>query len=187
MDLSKAFDCLPHDLLLAKLEAYGFDIHTLKIFQSYLSKRKQFVSIHGIMSDILEILSGVPQGSILGPILFNIFINDLLYHIKSTILESTNVHNYVEDNVLSAAAESIRELIKILEKGADEALSWTDNNFMNANLDKFQAIISTKDKQDTINLEIRVGNKIIKNKDLVVQLGVITDNKLFFMCTSLNY
>ena len=127
------------------------------------------------MSDILEILSGVPQGSILGPILFNIFINDLLYHIKST-----NVHNYADDNVLSAAAESIRELIKILEKGADEALSWTDNNFMNANLDKFQAIISTKDKQDTINLEIRVGNKIIKTKDQVVQLGVTMDNKLCF-------
>ena len=60
MDLSKAFDCLPHDLLLAKLEAYGFDIHTLRLFQSYLSKRKQFVNIHGFMSDILEILSGVP-------------------------------------------------------------------------------------------------------------------------------
>ena len=84
MDLSKAFDCLPHDLLLAKLEAYGFDIHTLRLFQSYLSKRKQFVNIHGFMSDILEILSGVPQGSILGPILFNIFINDLLYHIRYT-------------------------------------------------------------------------------------------------------
>ena len=77
MDLSKAFDCLPHDLLIAKLEAYGFDIESLNIFISYLNQRKQFVNIKGTLSDILEILSGVPQGSILGPILFNIFINNV--------------------------------------------------------------------------------------------------------------
>ena len=70
MDLSKAFDCLPHDLLIAKLEAYGFDTKTLNIFKSYLNSRKQFVNINGNLSDILEILSRVPQGSILGPILF---------------------------------------------------------------------------------------------------------------------
>ena len=175
MDLSKAFDCLPHDLLLAKLEAYGFDLHTLRLFQSYLSKRKQFVSTHGIMSDTLEIISGVPQGSVLGPILFNIFLNDLLYHIKST-----NTHNYADDNVLSAVADTIKEVIKILENGADEALSWTNANFMSANLDKFQAIISTKNNIDTVSLEIRVGNKHIKTTDQVVQLGISIDNKLCF-------
>ena len=175
MDLSKAFDCLPHDLLLAKLEAYGFDIHTLRLFQSYLSKRKQFVNIHGFMSDILEILSGVPQGSILGPILFNIFINDLLYHIKST-----NTHNYADDNVLSAAADNVAGVIKSLETGADEALAWIDYNFMFANLDKFQAMISKKDNTDTKDLEIRVGKELIKSKEQVIQLGISIDNKLSY-------
>jgi hypothetical protein len=91
MDLSKAFDCLPHELLIAKLEAYGIEKETLRIFYSYLKNRKQAVKINGILSDFLEILSGVPQGSILGPILFNIFINDFIYH-----MEHTNVNIYTE-------------------------------------------------------------------------------------------
>ena len=85
MDLSKAFYCLLHDLLISKLKAYGLDTKTLNISKSYLNQRKQFVNIKGTASDILEIFSGVPQVSILGSILFNIFINDLLLHIKSTI------------------------------------------------------------------------------------------------------
>ena len=78
MDLSKAFDCIPHDLLIAKLHAYGFSFETLTFLNSYLRNRKQCVKINNICINFLKILSGVPQGSILGPILFNIFLNDTL-------------------------------------------------------------------------------------------------------------
>ena len=82
MDLSKAFDCIPHDLLIAKLHAYGSSFETLTFLNSYLRNLKQCVKINNTCSDFLKILSGVPQGSILGPILFNIFLNDLLLCLK---------------------------------------------------------------------------------------------------------
>ena len=78
-DLSKAFDCLWHDLLIAKLHAYGFDYNSLKLILSYLSDRFQRVRINGHFSKWLKIIFGVPQGSILGPPLFNFYLNDLFF------------------------------------------------------------------------------------------------------------
>ena len=74
-DLSKAYDCIPHDLLITKLEAYGFDNYTIRYIHSRLKNRNQCVKINNTYSDLLDIISGVPQGSIVGLVL-NIFFND---------------------------------------------------------------------------------------------------------------
>ena len=82
MDSSKTYDCLPHGLIIAKFETYGFDNISWKLFHSYFSNRKQSVQIGSAISEWTDILTGMLQGSILGPLIFNIFINDLIMFIE---------------------------------------------------------------------------------------------------------
>ena len=97
MDLSKAFYYTPHDLTIAKLGAYGIGTETLRLIYSNLKGRKQRVKINNTYSDYNEFISGATQGSILGPILFNLSINDLFFFI-----EIASMHNFADDNSLSA-------------------------------------------------------------------------------------
>ena len=116
MDLSRAFDCILHDLLIAKLNAYGFNRKSLVFFYSYLKRRKQCVNLNNIQSSFKTILSGVSQGLILGPLLFNIFINDLIGFIKKSSLNT-----FGDDNTIRAFEKDIILLKETLQKEAEVA------------------------------------------------------------------
>ena len=105
-DLSEAFDCFDHELLIAKLKTYGFSLTALKLVHNYLSNRKKWTKINSSYS-----IFGVPQGSILGPFLFNIFLIDLLF-----VFEDTDIDSYADDNTTYVSADNIDGVIKSLEE-----------------------------------------------------------------------
>ena len=165
MDLSKAFDCLPHELILAKLHAYGVDIKSLKLSQDYLSNRTQRVKLDSTLSSWLKILLGVPQGSILGPLFLNIFLNDMLW-----FNEKTDICNFAVDNTIYSCAKSVNNVIENLQSDLKD-------NQMMANPGKFQFMILSK---NTINKSIVINNKIIESSKSVKLLGLTIDNTLNF-------
>ena len=184
MDLSKAYDCLPHDLLIAKLAAYGFNMDSLKLLYSYLSKRYQRVRIGSSFSELLEVILGLPQGSILGPILFNIFINDLIF----VVLE-TEVCNFADDTTLYACENSLDVVLYKLMKDTNRVTDWFKVNSMVVNPAKFQLMILGTESMcikegiyiDIDKTCIRIDNMSVQNKMEVKLLGVIIDKKLNFV------
>ena len=111
-NLSKAFECLNHERLTVKLNAYGFTLPALKLIHNYLSNRKQRVRVNNSHSLWQDILFGVPQGSILGPLLFNIILADLFFTLN------TEIANYADDTTPYAVSDNIDYLISSLEKSS---------------------------------------------------------------------
>ena len=109
-DLPKAFDCLPHELIIANLYAYGVDMPSLKLINSYFSKRRQKMKINDVYSSWSEILFGIPQGSILGPLLFNIIIYDFFM-----FLPENGLANYADDNTAYSKGTGTYNIVSDLE------------------------------------------------------------------------
>ena len=136
MDISKACDCLPHCLTICKLHAYVFSMDACKFIASHLYKRKQKVKIGEIKSSWKEINKVVPRGSILGPLTFNIFMNDLFYFIKQG-----NLFNYDDDNFISVNHAELHVVSRLLQAEAEATIQCFSENSMQANPAKFQGIL----------------------------------------------
>ena len=172
MDLSKAYDCISHELLIAKLECYGLD-ESLKFILNYLSHRKQRTKIGSSFSSWFDMYIGVPQGSIPGPLLYNIFINDLFVNVMKL-----EVCHFADDNTLYSFDKKLDTIFSNLKYDLENVLSWFQVNSLKANPSIFQFMI-LRDKQN-VSLVLNINGKKINNSREIELLGIVIDNQLKF-------
>ena len=174
IDLQKAFDTVDHKVLLYKLFHYGIRGIENEWFKSYLSNRTQFVSINGTSSKEYNIDHGVPQGSVLGPLLFLIYINDLNKSLKYC----SAVH-FADDTALLHKNKSLEEMEKNVNYDLKNVNSWLIANKISLNANKTEMILFRNHrKKINYNLEIKIGDEVIKMSDVVKYLGIYIDKHL---------
>ena len=172
MDLSKAFDSLNHEQLLAKLKAYGLDSNLVTFMKSYLTNRLHCCKINNYFSEWGKVLNGVPQGSILGILLFNIFLNDIFLS-----LQKCDLANYADDSTLNTSDKSISNM-NSLSHDFTVWSKWFHNNFMVLNTSKCSFILLGV--EDELHTNVVRGNETLKNIKQEKVLGVTINNKLNF-------
>ena len=170
MDLSKAFDTINHHLLLAKLKAYGLSHNALAFMISYLKNQSHRVNINNNFRTWEEIIAVVSQGSILGHLIFNIFINGIFYFKDKSCLS-----NYADDNVLYAFGSNMTEVKDKLSQDLRKLSEWFTENFMILNPDKCHYMCLGK---DAVNDILKLCDVELKSSELETVLGIETDHQL---------
>jgi hypothetical protein len=172
-DLSQAFDKVPHAVLLNKLSQFGLSSSYVKWFQSYFLSRSSFVRILGKCSSPFSVLSGAPQGTTLGPLLFHIFVNDL-----SAIIKHSKFLLFFDDLKMYRNVKSVEDC-KVLQAGVYSVQHWCAENHMELNIQKTRIISFTR-KTNSVHFNYYVSNEIILRSDCIKDLGIMLDSKLYF-------
>jgi Reverse transcriptase (RNA-dependent DNA polymerase) len=178
LDFKKAFDLVDHDLLVNKLLHYLNNKSTVALLSSFLRERTQRVIINGVQSRAGTVTCGVPQGSVLGPILFCIYINDLPLHISN---QNVSCDLFADDSSLHSQSSSVNQLQVDLQEGIEDVIRWCSNNKMVLNSQKTKSmIITTRQKRQRaqLNLDIMLGKDRIEQIDHHRVLGVTIDEDL---------
>ena len=176
IDYSKAFDTVNHKILLSKLYQYGIRGLPHRLFESYLENREQCVKVNKSISDVAKVSIGVPQGSILGPILFLVYINDFpkISNILKCIL-------FADDTTLSASGDDLYKLTNDFNTELLKIESWTSANRLSINLEKTHAMLFSKLKK-RVNYQQKIIFKgsVVDFVDQFKFLGVEIDQNLTF-------
>ena len=174
IDLRKAFDTVNHNILLIKLEHYGIRGAALKWFKSYLSDRKQYVYHNGESSKLKDVTCGVPQGSVLGPLLFLLYINDL-----PNISKVLDFYLFADDTNIYCEANTLDELQIIINKELKELRTWLIVNRLSLNIDKTNFVIfHPYNKPVKQNITLKLHKNAISEKYSVKYLGILIDSTL---------
>ena len=173
-DLSKAFDCVHHDTLLSKLRHYGVRNRALGVINSYLYHRVQCVDINGAKSAGLTIQLGVPQGSILGPFLFLVYINDLPYHLKGIC----DVVLFADDTSLIFKVDRNRQNFDNVNTALSQVTHWFTVNNLVLNAKKTKCIKFTLPNVKNLGPKIILDSNVLETVDSTVFLGITVDKNL---------
>ena len=173
IDFRKAFDSVSHTIMKAKLQGFGFTGKAYRILESYLDDRQQFVELNGTRSGMRDVSYGVPQGSLLGPRLFSMYINDLPDHITKG-----DVYLFADDTTFYYVGQNIEEVVDSLNEIGIEIKQWCEKNRLTIHSDKSEVMIITR--QDFVGplRPVKIGDSIIKYKNSVTSLGVTIDKHL---------
>ena len=175
LDLRKAFDLINHGLLLQKLKIYKCNNNSMKWFESYITGRIQVTSFRGSTSNSANITVGIPQGSILGPLFFILYMNDLPLHV------TTNIDMYADDSTVHKSWKTIQDIEQNLNSDMKAISDWCSENKMVINTTKTKSmLITTKQRRSHLieTLTIKVNDQVLEQTDHEKLLGVVVDENL---------